>query len=75
MRDSPSLLKFNQHNYFEIRGGGSSQDGSLRAEKILNDVNRAALEERSTRDLATLFVPTQHLKKKLFKCNRFSFVI
>ena len=57
-----------------ISGGGSSQLGSLRAEKMLYDDKRAALEAIRIRDLEVNAVPLQDLKKKHLSRDWFSFV-
>ena len=60
--------------HFTTSGLGLSQEGSLRAEKMVNDVNNAALE---TDRYAFLWCapPPQQRKKKFFKRVRLSVVI
>ena len=48
--------------------------GSLRAEKMEYDVKRAALEDARMRGLKRQLLSVQHLKRKLFKRERFSLV-
>ena len=50
-----------------ISGAGSSQDGSLRAEKILKDDKRAAFDTIRTIAFDKLPGLSQHFKRKLFK--------
>ena len=57
-----------------MSGGGFSQVGSLRAEKMVKDDKRAAFEEIRMRDLEIPAVLLQDLKTKLFSRDWFSFV-
>ena len=57
-----------------MSGGGSSQVGSLRAEKMAYDDKRAALEQIRINDLETRAAPLQVLKKKLLRRDWFSLV-
>ena len=59
----------------KTKGGGSSQVGSLRAQKILNDESRAALEATLMRDLEMPLGFEQHFKMKDFSRERFSLEI
>ena len=58
-----------------IRGSGSSHVGSFRAEKMLYEVKRAAFEETRIRGLVSALGFVQLLTSKLFRRERFSFVI
>ena len=50
-----------------ISGGGSIQDGSLRAANRLKDVSNAALEQFLTMRLVANFASRQHLNERAFK--------
>ena len=51
----------NDTGYCTRRGAGSSQVGSLRAEKILYDDSTAALDEIRIKDLEMALLLSQHL--------------
>ena len=55
------IIAINMKYYRVISGGGSIHDGSLRAEKMLNDVSNAALEPFLIKELVTIFASRQHL--------------
>ena len=56
-----------------ISGGGSIHDGSLRAEKMLNDVSNAALEPFLIKELVTIFASRlyQYLKDQQKEAHTF----
>ena len=59
----------------KIKGAGSSQDGSLRAQKILYEDRSAAFEAIVVSDLEMPFGSEQHLWRKDLRRERFSLVI
>ena len=58
-----------------MSGAGPSHVGSLRAEKMLYDESKDALEEIRIRSLKETLEPAQHLWRKLLRRDRLFFEI
>ena len=74
LRDQHRIKQTKKKTQRTMSGGGSSQVGSRRAEKMEYDDKSAAFEEMRIRDLEIRAVPLQDLKKKLLSRDWFSFV-